>query len=494
MPEKGHFSSPIIDGLTFDDVFLLPSYSEILPSEVAFETSFTPRISLKIPLLSAAMDTVTESKTAVVMAQEGGLGVIHRNIPVERQVEEVEKVKKFESGMIIDPVTMSPRQKISEAIDVMQRRDISGLPITESGKKGSRLLGILTHRDLRFVKDSDRPISEVMTKKPITVPEGISLEESKEILQKHRIEKLLVVDKNGRLKGLITVKDIEKTLTYPNATKDEMGRLRVGAAVGVGDEGLDRAQSLHRAGVDVVVVDTAHAHSRLVLETVKKIKKKLSSIEVVAGNVATAEGARALMDAGADGVKVGIGPGSICTTRMVAGVGVPQITAIMTCVAETRPRGIPLIADGGVKFSGDITKALAAGADCVMIGNLFAGTEESPGDMVLFQGRAYKVYRGMGSLGAMAGESKDRYFREDQKDAKLVPEGIEGRVPYRGTLSDNIFQLLGGVKAGMGYLGSRSLSELRERARFIRATPAGLKESHVHNVIVTKEAPNYRLK
>ena len=487
-------TSIIPDGLTFDDVFLLPSYSEILPSDVTLETRFTPRIALKIPLISAAMDTVTESKTAVVMAQEGGIGVIHRNLSIERQVEEVEKVKKFESGMIIDPVTMSPRQKISEAVEVMQKRDISGLPITENGKKGSRLLGILTHRDLRFVKDHDRPISEVMTKELITAPEGISREESEDLLQQHKIEKLLVVDKNGRLKGLITVKDIEKTLKYPNATKDEMGRLQVAAAVGVGGDGVERAQALHGAGVDVVVVDTAHGHSKLVLETIRKVKKKNSGLEVVAGNVATDEGTRALIDAGADGVKVGIGPGSICTTRMVAGVGVPQITAILGCVAEARSRDVTLIADGGVKFSGDITKALAAGADCVMVGNLFAGTEESPGDMVLFQGRAYKVYRGMGSLGAMSGESRDRYFRDNEKDAKLVPEGIEGRVPYRGTLSDNIYQLLGGVKAGMGYLGSRNLSELRNNAKFIRVTPAGLKESHVHNVIVTKEAPNYRLK
>lgn len=486
----------ILEGLTFDDVFLLPSYSDVLPSEVSLETQFTRRIKLRIPLASAAMDTVTESRTAVAMAQEGGIGIVHRNISVPRQAEEVRRVKKFESGMIVDPITMSPNQRVSEAVQVMLQRNISGLPITDDGKKGGRLVGILTNRDLRFLKDHNRKISQVMTKgKLVTVPEGTSLEGSKEILQRHKIEKLLVVDKAGHLKGMITVKDIEKMGKFPFATKDEMGRLRVGAAVGVGAEGIERAQALAEAGADLVVVDTAHGHSLRVIETVKKLKKKIPGLEVVAGNVATAEGTRALVEAGADAIKVGIGPGSICTTRIVAGVGVPQITAIFACVAESRPRGVPLIADGGIKFSGDVTKALAAGADTVMIGNLFAGTEESPGDMVLLQGRAYKVYRGMGSLGAMEeGECQDRYFREPERDKKLVPEGIEGRVPYRGLLSENVFQLMGGVKSGMGYLGCRNLSELREKARFIRVTTAGLKESHVHNVIVTKEAPNYRLK
>ena len=486
----------VLEGLTFDDVFLLPSYSDILPSEVSLETQFTRRIKLRIPLASAAMDTVTESRTAVAMAQEGGIGIVHRNISIPRQIEEVRRVKKSESGMIADPITMSPNQRVSEAVEVMLQRNISGLPITEDGKKGGRLVGILTNRDLRFLKDHNRKISQVMTKgKLVTVPEGTSLEGSKEILQRHRIEKLLVVDKAGHLKGMITVKDIEKMGRFPHATKDELGRLRVGAAVGVGGEGIERAQALAEAGADLVVVDTAHAHSLRVIETVKKLKKKIPGLEVVAGNVATAEGARALIEAGADAIKVGIGPGSICTTRIVAGVGVPQITAIFACVEESRPRGVPLIAEGGIKFSGDVTKALAAGADSVMIGNLFAGTEESPGDMVLLQGRAYKVYRGMGSLGAMEeGECQDRYFREPERDKKLVPEGIEGRVPYRGLLSENVFQLMGGVKSGMGYLGCRNLSELREKARFIRVTTAGLKESHVHNVIVTKEAPNYRLK
>jgi len=486
----------VLEGLTFDDVILLPIYSDVLPSEVSLETQFTRRIKLQIPLVSAAMDTVTESRTAVAMAQEGGIGIVHRNLSIPRQIEEVRRVKKFESGMIVDPITMRPSQRVSEAVEVMRQRNISGLPITEDGKKGSRLVGILTNRDLRFLKDHNRKISQVMTKgKLITVPEGTSLEGSKEILQRHKIEKLLVVDKAGHLKGMITVKDIEKTGRYPHATKDEMGRLRVGAAVGVGGEGLERAQALAEVEADLVVVDTAHGHSLRVIDTVKKIKKKIPGLEVVVGNVATAEGARALVEAGADAIKVGIGPGSICTTRIVAGVGVPQITAIFACVAESRPRGVPLIADGGIKFSGDVTKALAAGADTVMIGNLFAGTEESPGDMVLLQGRAYKVYRGMGSLGAMEeGECQDRYFREPERDKKLVPEGIEGRVPYRGLLSENIFQLIGGVKSGMGYLGCRTLSDLRKKARFIRVTPAGLKESHVHNVIVTKEAPNYRLK
>jgi len=480
------------ESITFDDVLLLPAASEILPTEVDVTTRLTNTIPLNIPLISAAMDTVTEARTAIAMAQEGGIGIIHRNLSIEQQVVEVEKVKKFESGMIIDPITMEPEQKVYEAIEVMKRYGISGVPVT----KGGKLVGILTNRDLRFEKRLDAPISEVMTKgeKLITVKEGISLEESKEILHRHKIEKLPVVDDDFNLKGLITIKDIEKMEKYPNACKDYLGRLRVGAAVGVGRDLKDRTAALIEAGTDVIVVDSAHGHSHRVLEAVRWIKETYPECQVIGGNIATAEGAEALIEAGADAIKVGVGPGSICTTRIVAGIGVPQITAIMAAARVARRHNIPVIADGGIKYSGDITKAIAAGADAVMIGNLFAGTDESPGEIVLYQGRTYKVYRGMGSMEAMKEGSADRYLGGDKADeTKLVPEGIEGRVPYRGSISFCIHQLIGGLKAGMGYVGCRNIQELQEKARFIKITPSGLRESHVHDVIITKEAPNYRL-
>lgn len=480
------------DGLTFDDVLLIPAESEVLPKDVDVSTFLTPSIPLKIPLVSAAMDTVTESQTAIAMAREGGIGIIHRNMSIQQQAKEVEKVKKSESGMILDPITVRPDQKIKDAMEVMKRYGISGVPVTVEGK----LVGILTNRDLRFETDLDRPVSEVMTKeKLVTVPPGISLEESKRLLHKHRIEKLLVVDDEFRLKGLITIKDIEKTIRYPNACKDEWGRLRVGAAVGTSSETMERVEALLRAGADVIVVDTSHGHSRKVMETVKEIKATFPEAQVVAGNVATGEGAEALIKAGADAVKVGVGPGSICTTRIVAGVGVPQITAIADAYKVAKRYGVPIIADGGIKFSGDITKAMAAGAHSVMIGSLLAGTEESPGETVLFQGRTYKVYRGMGSIEAMKAGSRDRYAQDDMEEdsGKLVPEGIVGRVPYRGPLSATVYQLVGGLRSGMGYLGCRNLEELRQKARFMRITPAGLRESHVHDVIITQEAPNYWL-
>lgn len=480
------------DGLTFDDVLLIPAESEVLPKDVDVSTFLTPSIPLKIPLVSAAMDTVTESQTAIAMAREGGIGIIHRNMSIQQQAKEVEKVKKSESGMILDPITVRPEQKIKDAMEVMKRYGISGVPVTVEGK----LVGILTNRDLRFETDLDRPVSEVMTKeKLVTVPPGISLEESKRLLHKHRIEKLLVVDDEFRLKGLITIKDIEKTIRYPNACKDEWGRLRVGAAVGTSSETMERVEALLRAGADVIVVDTSHGHSRKVMETVKEIKATFPEAQVVAGNVATGEGAEALIKAGADAVKVGVGPGSICTTRIVAGVGVPQITAIADAYKVAKRYGVPIIADGGIKFSGDITKAMAAGAHSVMIGSLLAGTEESPGETVLFQGRTYKVYRGMGSIEAMKAGSRDRYAQDDMEEdsGKLVPEGIVGRVPYRGPLSATVYQLVGGLRSGMGYLGCRNLEELRQKARFMRITPAGLRESHVHDVIITQEAPNYWL-
>ncbi len=487
-----HKIEEIKEALTFDDVMLVPGYSEVLPKDVDVSTYFTPQIKLNIPLVSAAMDTVTESRTAIVMAREGGIGVIHRNMSVEAQALEVEKVKKSESGMIVDPITMEPEQKVREALEIMARYKISGVPIT----KGKKLVGILTNRDLRFVEDLDTPIESVMTKgrdKLITVKQEITLEEAKKILHEHRIEKLPVVDDDFNLKGLITIKDIEKMKKYPNACKDKLGRLRVAAAVGVGPDLEARCEALIKAGVDALVIDTAHGHSKRVIEAVKYIKSNYD-IPVVAGNVATKEGAIALVKAGADAVKVGVGPGSICTTRIVAGVGVPQITAIMDVASFCKDAGVPLIADGGIKFSGDITKALAAGADTVMIGNLFAGTDESPGEVVLYQGRSYKVYRGMGSIEAMKEGSKERYYQDDVvEESKLVPEGIEGRVPYRGPLSESIYQLVGGLKAGMGYVGARNLKELHEKARFVRITFAGLRESHVHDVIITKEAPNYRL-
>jgi IMP dehydrogenase len=480
------------DGLTFDDVLLIPAESEVMPKDVDVSTWLTPAIPLKIPLVSAAMDTVTESQTAIAMAREGGIGIIHRNMSIQQQAREVEKVKKSESGMILDPITVRPDQKIRDALEVMKKYGISGVPVTVEGK----LVGILTNRDLRFETDLDKPVSEVMTKERlVTVPPGITLEESKSLLHKHRIEKLLVVDEEFRLKGLITIKDIEKTIKYPNACKDHWGRLRVGAAVGTSPETMERVDALLKAGADVIVVDTSHGHSRKVIETVREIKATFPDAQVIAGNVATAEGTEALIKAGADAVKVGVGPGSICTTRIVAGVGVPQITAIADAYKVASKYGIPIIADGGIKFSGDITKAMAAGAHSVMIGSLLAGTEESPGETVLFQGRTYKVYRGMGSIEAMRQGSRDRYGQDEMEEdgAKLVPEGIVGRVPYRGPLSATVFQLVGGLRSGMGYLGCRNLEELRKKAKFMRITAAGLRESHVHDVIITQEAPNYWL-
>jgi IMP dehydrogenase len=477
-------------GLTFDDVLLIPAESSILPRDIDVSTRLTEQITLNIPLVSAAMDTVTESRTAIAMAQEGGIGIIHRNMPVTAQAAEVEKVKKFESGMISDPITVAPEQKISEAQEIMRKYRISGLPVTQHG----RLVGILTHRDLRFEKKLDRPVSEVMTRdKLVTVRPGVGLDEAKEILHQHRIEKLLVVDENFELKGLITVKDIEKKIQYPNACKDERGRLRVGAAVGVGGDWEERVESLVRAGVDLVAVDTAHGHSKNVLDTVSQIRRRYPDLDLAGGNVATDEGTVALIQAGVNAVKVGVGPGSICTTRVVSGVGVPQITAIGSCAKAAARHNVPIIADGGIKFSGDITKALAAGANSVMIGSLFAGTEESPGETILYQGRTYKVYRGMGSLSAMGQGSRDRYGQAEVEDSqKLVPEGIEGQVPYKGSLSFNIHQLVGGLRAGMGYLGCRDVATMRAKAKFMQITAAGLKEGHVHDVFITKEAPNYR--
>ncbi len=487
----GNHPTEIEERLTFDDVLLVPAFSEVLPKEVDVSSQLTRAIRLNIPLVSAAMDTVTESRTAICMAQEGGIGIIHRNMSVSEQAGEVDKVKKSESGMILNPITMSPDQKIFEALEVMKKYRISGVPITKNGK----LVGILTNRDLRFEKQLDQRISSVMTKEHlITVPVGTTLEASKEILHKNRIEKLLVVDDQNNLKGLITIKDIEKMRKYPHSCKDPLGRLRVGAAIGPGKDREERIDALIKAGVDVLVIDTAHGHSRDVLNAVRGTKENFPDCQLIGGNVATREGALDLIKAGVDGVKVGVGPGSICTTRVVAGVGIPQLSAIRETAEVSEKYGVPLIGDGGIKFSGDITKAIAAGAHTVMIGNLFAGTDESPGEIVLYQGRSYKVYRGMGSIEAMKEGSKDRYFQEDvETEAMLVPEGIEGRVPYRGALSFGIQQLIGGMKAGMGYLGARNIKELQQKAKFIRITSSGLKESHVHDVIITKEAPNYRL-
>ncbi|WP_298272494.1 IMP dehydrogenase [Geobacter sp.] len=482
----------IPEGLTFDDVLLVPAHSQILPRDVNLTTRLTKNIHLNIPLVSAAMDTVTEARTAICMAREGGLGIIHKNLTVEEQAMEVDKVKKSESGMIVDPITMRPTQKIHEALAMMEKYRISGVPITNS--KG-KLVGILTNRDLRFETNLDLPISARMTKRRlVTVPVGTTLEEAKEHLKNTRVEKLLVVDGDKNLKGLITIKDIEKVRKYPNACKDALGRLRVGAAVGPTGDMEARVDALVKAGVDVIVVDTAHGHSQGVLDAIRTAKANFPGIDLIAGNIATAEAAEALIKAGVDAIKVGIGPGSICTTRVVAGVGVPQISAIAQCAKVARKYDIPLIADGGVKYSGDVTKAVAAGADVIMIGSLFAGTEESPGDTILYQGRAYKSYRGMGSIGAMKQGSKDRYFQSDvESEVKLVPEGIEGMVPLRGPLGANVHQLMGGLRAGMGYTGSHSIRELQEKGRFIRITGAGLKESHVHDVMITKEAPNYRV-
>lgn len=479
------------EAYSFDDVLLMPNYSDLLPKDVQVGTMLSRNISLNIPMVSAAMDTVTESSTAICMAREGGLGFIHRNLDIAAQAMEVDKVKKSESGMIVDPITIDPDKPVSEVLKLMSEYHISGVPVT----KGQQLVGIVTNRDLRFETNVERKISEVMTpqERLVTVQEGISLEESKKVLHQHRIEKLLVVNASGKLTGLITIKDIEKIKKYPNACKDNMGRLRVGAAVGVGPDMLERAEALLKAGADVILIDTSHGHSQNVIESVKKLKGTFNGLELIAGNVVTAKGCEDLIAAGVDGVKVGVGPGSICTTRIVAGIGMPQISAITNCRPAAARAGVPIIADGGIRFSGDITKALAAGASSVMIGGLFAGTEESPGETIFYQGRSYKVYRGMGSIEAMKQGSKDRYYLgEDEIDDKLVPEGIVGRVPYKGSLASNVFQLVGGLKAGMGYCGCRTIDELQDKGRFIKITAAGMRESHVHDVMITKEAPNYR--
>ena len=482
---------PLPEALTFDDVLLVPAHSPCLPSQVETRSKMTRAIALNVPLVSAAMDTVTESRLAVALAQEGGVGIIHKNLSIDEQAGEIDKVKRSESGMIVDPVTMRPDQVVFEALEAMSRYRISGLPVVDAG---GRLVGILTNRDLRFCTQRDLPIRELMTSEDlVTVPKGTTLEQAKELLHKHRIEKLPVVDAQYRVVGLITVKDIQKQIKFPNACKDELGRLRVGAALGIAKDTLDRAQALVDARVDVLVVDTAHGHSESVLSMIAKIRSKFPEIQVVGGNVATRSGASALIERGVDAVKVGVGPGSICTTRIVTGAGVPQITAIAEAVAVCEAAGVPVIADGGIKFSGDIAKALAAGASAVMIGSLFAGTEESPGETVLYQGRTFKEYRGMGSLGAMKRGSSDRYFQDEFDERKLVPEGIEGRVPYKGSLSALVGQLVGGLRAGMGYTGCRDVESLRKNARFVRITSAGLRESHAHDVIITKEAPNYRL-
>jgi IMP dehydrogenase len=478
----------IAEGLTFDDVLLQPARSGVVPADTDTRTWITRNIAINIPLCSSAMDTVTESHLAIALAQQGGIGIVHRNMPVERQAEEVDRVKRSESGMIVDPITIEPEQKIADALALMKRYRISGVPVTKNGK----LVGILTNRDLRFETRFEQPVSAAMTKRDlITVPVGTTLEEAQEILHQHRVEKLLVVDDQYALKGLITVKDIQKKLKYPNAAKDAQGRLRVGAAIGSTGDYVERAKELFARKVDVLVIDSAHGHSERVMQAVTEIKRALPEVDLIAGNVATFEGARDLISLGVDGFKVGIGPGSICTTRVVSGAGVPQITAIAECARASRGTGVPLIADGGVKFSGDITKAIAAGADCVMIGSLFAGAEESPGETILYQGRTFKSYRGMGSMGAMSQGSSDRYAQEGS--GKLVPEGIEGRVPYKGPVSEMVFQLIGGLRAGMGYCGVRTIAELQDKSRFLRVTSAGLRESHVHDVIITKEAPNYRL-
>lgn len=481
----------IKEGLTFSDLLLVPRESSVVPKDVDVKTELSRSISLNIPIVSAAMDTVTESEAAIALARQGGLGFIHKNMTIERQALQVEKVKKSESGMIIDPITIDPEQRIFEVLNIMKKYSISGVPVVKKGN----LVGIITNRDLRFETNLDRKVGDVMTKDSLaTVPVGTTLEESKAILHERRIEKLLVVDDAGKLKGLITIKDIEKIRKYPHSCKDDFGRLRVGAAVGVGPDREERVERLIAANVDIIVIDTAHGHSEGVIEAVKEMKRNFPELELAAGNVATPEGTRALIEAGVDAIKVGIGPGSICTTRVIAGVGVPQMTAIMECAQEAAKANIPIIADGGIRFSGDITKALAGGASSIMIGSLLAGTEESPGETELFQGRTYKTYRAMGSIEAMREGSKDRYFQETVKEeSKLVPEGIVGRVPYRGPLADTIYQLIGGLKAGMGYVGARNIKELQANAQFLRITAAGLREGHVHDVIITKEAPNYQL-
>lgn len=482
---------PLPIGLTFDDVLLQPARSDVMPREADVSTLLTNQLPLTIPLLSAAMDTVTESRLAIALAQEGGIGIVHKNLSIEAQAAEVDKVKRSESGMIVDPITMAPNQLVQDALEVMSRYRISGIPITQ----GRKLVGILTNRDLRFVTDMQQPIEQLMTKDHlVTVSEGTGLDEAQRLLHAHRIEKLLVVDANYHLTGLITIKDIEKRKKYPHACKDDLGRLRVGAAIGLTPERHERLAELVRCGVDVVVVDSAHGHSTNVLAAIEEVKKAEPELQVIGGNVATAQATRDIINAGADAVKVGMGPASICTTRVVAGTGVPQLTAIAACARVGEQYGIPIIADGGIKYSGDVVKALAAGAHSVMIGSLFAGTEESPGERVLYQGRSYKVYRGMGSLGAMAGGRGDRYFQGDERElSKLVPEGVEGRIPYKGTLSDVVYQLVGGLRAGMGYCGCPTIDTLRRDARFVRVTNAGWRESHVHDVIVTQEAPNYQI-
>ncbi len=473
--------------LTFDDVLLVPAYSEVLPGEVSVKTRLTKKITLNIPLLSAAMDSVTEGRTAITVARAGGIGILHKNLTPAQQAREVERVKRAESGMIASPVTVRPDQSLRQTLAVMNEHDISGVPVVD----GEKLVGILTARDIRFEKNLDQPVHALMTKELVTVPPGVSNERAKELLHQHRIEKLLVVE-GGKLVGLVTIKDLLQADRNPEALKDEGGRLRVGAAVGPGPDCEERTAALVAAGVDVIVVDTAHGHSKGVIDVVRAVKRRYPNLDVIAGNVATAEATEALIDAGADAVKVGIGPGSICTTRVVAGIGVPQITAISDCARAADRHDIPIVADGGIKYSGEVTKALAAGASSVMIGSLFAGTDESPGDLVLYQGRSYKVYRGMGSLGAMRKGSKDRYGQGGAADEKLVPEGIEGRVPYRGSLTSILYQLVGGLRAGMGYTGSATVADLRRNARFVRITSQGLRESHVHDVIITEEAPNYR--
>ena len=482
------------EALTFDDVLLVPQKSDVLPSQVDTSTRFSRNVPLNVPIVSAGMDTVTESRLAIAIAQLGGIGIIHRNLPPEEQADEVDKVKRSESGMIVDPITMSPERPVKDALALMTKYRISGVPITQKGQNGEKLVGILTNRDLRFETRTDLPISAVMTKeKLITVPVGTTLDEARAILHQHRVEKLLVVDESYALKGLITVKDIQKAMKYPSSAKDDLGRLRVGAAIGVGDAAIERAKRLLEAKVDVIVVDTAHGHSRGVLETVEKLKSIVSGVDIVAGNVGTGQATEDLICAGADAVKVGMGPGSICTTRVISGAGVPQITAILDCAEVAARHGVPIIADGGIKYSGDVVKALAVGAQSVMIGSLFAGTAESPGETILYQGRTFKTYRGMGSLGAMSDATKDRYFQQDVEASKLVPEGIEGRVPYKGDLAGVVEQLVGGLRSGMGYCGSSSIEELQSKARFLRITAAGHKESHVHDVIIIKEAPNYQL-
>ena len=501
LPTLLSIESGLATALTFDDVLLVPRHSTVVPREVDVTTRLTRRIRLSVPLVSAAMDTVTESRLAIAMAQQGGLGVIHKNLSIEEQASEVDRVKRSESGMIVNPITLSPSNRIYEALELMKKYRISGVPITQDGSKEGRLVGILTNRDLRFESNVDRPISDIMTREPLfTVPVGTTLDAARDILHRHKVEKLLVVDDQYRLKGLITVKDIQKAIKYPNACKDSLGRLRCGAAIGTGKDAAARAEALVAANVDVLVIDTAHGHSQGVLDMVRRVRRQFPNVELIAGNVATAEATEALIDIGVDAVKVGIGAGSICTTRIIAGIGVPMITAVMECGRAAAVHDIPIIADGGIRFSGDITKAIAVGASAVMIGSLFAGTDESPGEMILFQGRSFKEYRGMGSLGAMRRGSRDRYFQDEfdldaspESSEKLVPEGIEGRVAHKGSVAAMIHQLIGGLRAGMGYTGSANIPALQRNARMIRVSPAGLREGHVHDVIITKEAPNYRV-